>query len=139
MDDEFNQLIAQLSGALRDGSLDSVADTISDELGKNPHAFEAVRAILELMESNPDFDFGRPGALVHYVEKYYRNGYEDELLASLARRPTQHTVWMLNRLINGSEGESKRRYLRVLDGITLDRSLDASVLSLAEHFKSLHG
>jgi hypothetical protein len=67
------------------------------------------------MEKNPTLDFGSPGPLVHFVEKYYRNGYEPELLASVSRRPIVHTVWMLNRLINGTkEADLRNKYIDAL-------------------------
>ncbi|MBQ4220938.1 MAG: hypothetical protein II666_15450 [Butyrivibrio sp.] len=50
------------------------------------------------MENNPNIDYGMPGPIVHFMESYYKKGYEDELLKSVKRKPTQHTVWMLNRI-----------------------------------------
>ncbi len=76
---------------------------------------EAVEPILRFMEAHPDFDYGPPGALVHFMEQFYGNGYEEEVKASVGRRPTPHTVWMLNRLVNGAEtGEMRAVYLSVL-------------------------
>ena len=62
-----------------------------------------VAPILEFMEGHPDVELGSPGPLVHFVERFYRSGYEAELLASLRRRPVPHTIWMLHRLINGTK------------------------------------
>lgn len=64
---------------------------------------EALEPILRFMEEHPSADFGTPGALVHFIEKFYRHGYEERLLQSISRKPTQHTVWMLNRVINGTK------------------------------------
>lgn len=50
------------------------------------------------MENNPNIDYGMLGPIVHFMESYYKKGYEDELLKSVKRKPTQHTVWMLNRI-----------------------------------------
>jgi hypothetical protein len=68
----------------------------------------AVEPILRFMESNPGVDYGLPGALVHFVERFHTMGYESELVASLARQPTPHTVWMLRRLINGTKDTTAR-------------------------------
>jgi hypothetical protein len=65
-----------------------------------------VRAILEFLEEHQDADVGTPGPLVHFVERFYGNGYEGELLSSLERRRTSDTVWMLHRIINGTTDAS---------------------------------
>jgi hypothetical protein len=73
--------------------------------------FEAVEPILKFMEGHPAIEFGTPGALVHFVETLYRSykdDYEEKLLESVSRRPTLHTVWMLNRLINGTKMPSEK-------------------------------
>jgi hypothetical protein len=78
--------------------------------------FEAVEPILQFMEKHPSIEFGAPGALVHFVEKFYRKGYEEKLLESISRKPIQHTVWMLNRLINGTkDADEKLRLVRVME------------------------
>lgn len=71
--------------------------------------FEAVEPILQFMENHPDVDLGTPGALVHFSEKFYRHGYEEKLLESISRRPASHTIWMLNRLINGVKVPATRQ------------------------------
>ena len=60
------------------------------------------------MEEHPVVDFGSPGALTHFIERFYRHGYDEALLSCVKRRPTAHTVWLLNRLINGEHDESVR-------------------------------
>lgn len=45
-----------------------------DELEENNIGIEAVTPILELMERHPLVEFGSPGALVHFVEKFYQKG-----------------------------------------------------------------
>ena len=68
------------------------------------------------MERHPLTDFGSPGPIVHFVERFYKKGYEEELLLSLKRMPTLHTVWMLNRIINGTD--QAEVYLDILKGIS---------------------
>jgi hypothetical protein len=67
---------------------------------------DVVESILRFMEEHRSIDFGMPGPLVHFVESFYGHGYEERLLESLERVPTLHTVWMLNRLINGASDPS---------------------------------
>jgi hypothetical protein len=58
---------------------------------------ETVEPILRFIEAHPKIDFGSPGPLVHFVERFYRKGYEAKLVDSFERQPTAHTAWMLNR------------------------------------------
>jgi hypothetical protein len=67
--------------------IDPVFD-LTDELEQCETPFDAVRPILELIESSPNIDFGGPGPLGSFMEKFYHEGYEEELVASLKRKPT---------------------------------------------------
>ncbi len=73
---------------------------------------EAIEPILRFMETHPAIDYGTPGPLVHFVEKFPPDVRETELLRSLERRPTAHTAWMLHRVINGTAGTARRSALR---------------------------
>jgi hypothetical protein len=42
---------------------------------------EAIEPILRFMEERPGADFGMPGALVHFVERFHSQGYEERLAA----------------------------------------------------------
>lgn len=95
------------------GSSDFIGElaSITKDLRESQADLGSVEPILRFMEENPGLDFGSPGPLVHFVEKFYGAGYEAELLASLKRHPTPHTVWMLNRIINGTKSAVIRRAL----------------------------
>ncbi len=86
------------------------------------------------MENNPDIDYGMPGPIVHYVEKYYQNGYEQLLHESVIRKPTVHTLWMFNRVINGSDKPEKEKYLSSLKEISNIKSLPENVREETESF-----
>ncbi|MEN2776266.1 hypothetical protein ABCY62_14670 [Acetivibrio clariflavus] len=75
---------------------------------KLENSSEAVEPIIKLIESNPDVDFGSPGPLVHFLEKFDENQYYSKLVESIKRSPTVHTLFMLNRIINGVDGVKKR-------------------------------
>lgn len=76
--------------------------------------FEYLSPIFEIMEENPELDYGMPGPIVHFMEGYYKNGYEELLLNSIKKIPICHTVWMLNRVINDSRLENREKYIEVL-------------------------
>jgi hypothetical protein len=71
---------------------------------------EAVEPILRFMEGHPSIDYGAPGALVHFVERFRSKNYQEKLVESIRRKPTSHTIWMLNRLINGTTELDARRF-----------------------------
>ena len=106
-----NELKTRLLQALSSADFHSDSDDIVQDLAASGAGLESVRVVLEFMEEHPDVEFGSPGPLVHFVEKFYRAGYEDELLASLSRRPSMHTAWMLNRVINGVKNPDDRARL----------------------------
>lgn len=86
---------------------------------------DAVEPVLRFMEEYPDIDYGIPGMLVSFVETFYRRGYEPLLLASVRRKPTVHTVWMLHRLINGAATDQLREeYVRELEAAGVNPAAD---------------
>ena len=72
---------------------------------------ESVMPILRFMEKHPQLDYGLPGPLVHFIEEFYQKGYEEMLIESVGRKPTMLTVWMLNRVLNGTKEPTKRQAL----------------------------
>lgn len=52
-----------------------------------------------------------PGALVHFVEEFDENDYVEKLIKSISRKPTMLTIWMLNRVINGTQEPARRELL----------------------------
>ena len=90
--------------------------------------------ILHFMEENPKIVYGMPGPLVHFMEKKYKKGYEKLLLESIKRKPTEHTVWMLNRILNDVNLEERNVYMDVLKAIVKDSKYDEELRSLAKEF-----
>ena len=72
---------------------------------------EGIEPLLRFIEKHPTLDYGMPGPLVHFLEGFYETGYEERLVESVSRRPTVMTLWMLNRVLNGTNAPSKRRIL----------------------------
>lgn len=96
---------------------------------------ESVEPILAFMETRPDIDFGAPGPLVHFVETFHGMGYEERLAASLQRKPTAVTVWMLNRLINGTQlVEARRKWIAMMRNTGNHVLADSRVRLQVAHF-----
>ena len=94
--------------------------------------------LFRILEKNSDFDFGMPGQIVHTLEKYYKKGLEEELFKSLNRKPTFYTLWMLNRIINGtSDAKEKECYMEILKSI-LKMEIPDYLKKQAQHLIDLH-
>jgi hypothetical protein len=98
---------------------------------------ESVEATLRFMEEHPTIDFGMPGALTHFMERFYQRGYEEKLLESISRRPTSHTVWLLNRVINGAKSEDiRQRFVTAMERAKSNSAADKDTLGRIDHFLS---
>lgn len=115
-----------------------IAYEITEEIEGYDEAFDAVDPILQLIEQNPNIDFGVPGPLVHFVEQFFGKGYEEKLVQSIQRFPTFHTVWMLNRIINGIEGEEKIYYIDILHNVLKYPNVSSDLSSFTKELLSLH-
>ncbi|QDQ82186.1 hypothetical protein [Paraburkholderia megapolitana] len=132
-------LINQLAAISQSDDIIELTAALIDSLSSSSPGVEMLDPILRFMESHPDWDFGLPGPLVHFVEKFYRRGYEEELLKSVQRRPTAHTAWMLNRIINGEKDAiTKAKLIGVMQNASQNPSIDSATLERINHFLSLH-
>lgn len=94
---------------------------VIEKIEKESNAFEYLPLIFEIMEKYPELDYGMPGPIVHFMERYYKKGYEGVLLKSVQNMPTVHTIWMLNRVLNDSNLSNREVYMEVLRS-SLNRS-----------------
>lgn len=129
--DRVEEIIQELESFRFDEDALSRLEGLMEELRNLDRADRSLAPILRLIESNPDEDIGMPGPLVHFAEEYYRRGYERALLESIGRRPTSYSLWMLNRLINGSSGEERRGYFAVMQRVAQDPELSPEMRNLA--------
>ena len=128
---ELIELLLQI--ALADDFADRSADLV-ERLNRDIDGFDSVEPILRFMENHTSVDFGSPGPLVHFVEQFYKHGYEQKLLQSIARKPTSHTVWMLNRLINGTVQPDKQLLIDAMQQVKQHPLADQSTIQRAAEF-----
>lgn len=97
---------------------------------------DAVSAILAFYERHEDLDTGAPGPLAHFVETFYKAGYERLLAESVQRKPTLKTLELLNRLVNGTdEPQLRDSYVSLVEQAA--RSDSASFDTKEEAFRLL--
>lgn len=92
---------------------------LTHKWSSEPDSYKAVDPILSFLEERPDVDVGSPGPLVHFVEQFSGEKYEAKLLKSVHRKPTAHTLWMLNRVINSIKNPAERQpYVEAMSNAT---------------------
>jgi hypothetical protein len=106
---------------------------LTEKWEDDPESFEAVEPILRFMESHPEIEYGVPGALVHFIERF--PNCEGKVVESVERQPTPHTVWMLNRMINGKhDPEEREALIRALQRVLENPAADAMTRDRASDF-----
>jgi hypothetical protein len=107
---------------------------LADELVGHPEGVEAIPGLLLLLEQNEKLEWGAPGPVVHAVETFCGRGYERLLLESIRRKPTNHTLWMVNRVLNGVSKDLQSDFMEVLAKAAKRKDVSAEVRQAATGF-----
>ena len=129
---EMENIIKKLERYIEDDEVTYEFDDAIEELGKIDLGLSSVESLLGFMEKHPFTDFGMPGEIVHYMERFYRHGYEELLVKSIERRPTIHTLFMMNRLING--GSDREYYMALLKEVTERTDIEKEIRDVAQEY-----
>lgn len=119
--DELELIIKKIEDNIDSDDFEWIINECMADIESNYNQLDSVQPLLQLMERHPLTYFGSPGEIVHFVETFYKKGYEEKLIASLKRTPTVHTIWMLNRIINGAD--NPEYYLDLLKQISENKYL----------------
>lgn len=130
----IEDLIKKMEEQIDSDDFEEVQEECIYQIEKENLGISVVEPLLLFMERHPLSDFGMPGAIVHYVEQFYKKGYEDLLVDSVIRRPTLHTVWMINRIKNA--GENSDKYEKILNDILEKQDVDEAVKNSVRDFLS---
>ncbi len=129
-----NEIIISLQKGINPYEEYYIEDKVMEAMLEYPNPFELVAPILEIIESNPDIDFGTPGDLVHFVEKFYKKGYEELLLKSVRKNPTMYNIWMLHRCYIDEDNPLHSKFVLLIKEIKEDESISSKVKKLIEEF-----
>jgi hypothetical protein len=138
MENSIEKLVERLYANILSNNFNNIAYEVTEELIKLPNAFEAIKPIIMLIESNKNVDFGNPGPLVHFLENFDEKEYDKKLIESVQRNPTSHTLFMLNRIINSVGDNQKKAYLCLYDTVINSPDTSEYVRKVAQEFKSFH-
>ena len=124
----LNKIIEKMENEIDTDGFVEVMDDCVQEIEESDIGLAAVEPLLQFIERHPLSDFGMPGSIVHFVETFYKKGYEQLLIDSVKRRPAMHTVWMLNRVKNGEENQ--QRYIEILNDIVQNKDIEEEIRTL---------
>jgi hypothetical protein len=134
---DIEQRLAHVMGS--DDLLHEMEDFVQ-ELEKTGASVDMVEPILRFMEAHSEEDLGVPGPLAHIVERFHRQGFEEELLKSLQRKPTMPTLSMLNALVNVTKDENERnRYINAFREALSHPKADQVEREAAAHYLEFQG
>ena len=133
---KLSEIIKKIEDNINCDDFEIIMTECMEDIESNHNRLASVKPLLQLMERNPLIRFGSPGAIVHFLETFYKKGYEEELVDSIKRKPTIHTIWMLNRIINGTD--NKEYYLSLLENIYENKLYDNEIRDEALYFLSIH-
>ena len=124
-------LLKQLEELIGSDDFEFGSEEIIRKLIEEGAGFEIIEELLSIMERHPLDDFGMPGAMVHFIEHFYPD-FVPLLINSVKRAPAMHTVWMLNRCINGSS--NKEELLAVLKSTADNETINKNIRDSAKSF-----
>ena len=117
-----------------DGEADVLAmDEAVLAIDRLPEPRQAVPLLFDWFEAHAGQDVGSPGAFVHFIEE--KLDFFPLLLASLARKPTGITVWMVNRIANAATSAPEvQPWIDVLQAALVHPLADEECRDDAQHF-----
>lgn len=127
----MNEWIQELEAHIHCDDFEEVQEQVICKIEAG-HGVDAIEPLLLFMERHPFSCFGMSGAIVQYVEQFYKKGHEDLSVFSLQRRPTLHTVWMLNRIKNA--GENREYYERIFQDILEKQEVEEEIKTSIREF-----
>ena len=111
---------------------------IDDETGQAmmqlPDPFGLVEPILDIIGTNPNVDFGMPGELVRFVESFYKKGYEELLIASVKKNPTEHNIWMVHRCYNDINNPMREQFKALVEELKADSCVSEDIKTAIDDF-----
>ncbi|TYQ18142.1 UNVERIFIED_CONTAM: hypothetical protein Cloal_0555 [Acetivibrio alkalicellulosi] len=87
---------------------------IIDEISEVDNPSDAIEPILMLVEKYPLLDYGGPGPFGSFLETYFNKGYEEKLIESIKRKPTEYTIFLLVRIANDTRNPKRQEYMELL-------------------------
>ena len=127
-----DEILVALQDAITEDQEFELADEIVDAMEAYHQPFDLVALILDFISKHPEVDFGSPGYLIHFVERFYQQGYEDLLMEVVGKNPTLHNIWMLHRCCNDNDPNLVPQIQALVGEFKKDKTLDSQVRTMIE-------
>lgn len=128
------EIITRLQNAAKEDEEYYMDDDLIDAINEYPKPFELVEPILEIIGTHPRVDFGMPGDLVHFLEQFYRHGYEELLVSSVRKNPTAHNIWMVHRCFNDVNNPKREMFAKLMKELKDDSSISMDIKKEIDEF-----
>lgn len=129
-----DQIIDKLKNAAKPDDVYDMDKDLIDAIHQYPEPFELVAPILQIIAENPQVDFGTPGELVHFVEQFYKKGYEELLISSVRKNPTPHNIWMVHRCYNDIGNPEHKKFAELMRDLKNDSSVSLDIKNRIDQF-----
>lgn len=126
-----------LSDELKNAILDEdfyLTNDILERIKAEENGESYIHDLMEFMSENPALDYGMPGPIIHFIESYGIDKYIDTLLELENSKPNVYFNWMLNRIINVTEGELKEKYIKILQNVANRTDIEQYICDVAKEF-----
>lgn len=128
------EIITRLQNAAKEDEEYHMDDDLIDAINEYPEPFELVEPILEIIGTHPRGDFGMPGDLVHFLEQFYKHGYEELLVSSVRKNPTAHNIWMVHRCFNDVNNPKREMFAKLMKELKDDSSVSMDIKKEIDEF-----
>lgn len=128
------QIIEALRVAAKPYEKYYIKDDVRQAMMLLPDPRELIEPILDIIGSNATVDFGAPGDLVHYVERFYKKGYEEMLIASVRNNPTAHNIWMVHRCYNDRSNPIHEKFEALIMELKENSSVSEEIKKAIDEF-----
>ena len=128
------EIITRLQNAAKEDEEYYMDDDLIDAINEYPEPFELVEPILEIIGTHPRVDFGMPGDLVHFLEQFYKHGYEELLVSSARKNPTAHNIWMVHRCFNDVNNPKREMFVELMKELKDDSSVSMDIKKEIDEF-----
>ena len=122
------EIITRLQNAAKEDEEYYMDDDLIDAINEYPEP------ILEIIGTHPRVDFGMPGDLVHFLEQFYKHGYEELLVSSVRKNPTAHNIWMVHRCFNDVNNPKREMFVELMKELKDDSSISMDIKKEIDEF-----
>ncbi len=129
-----NEILKKLENYIDKDEFLSIAYEAENAMLSSEKPVEYVKLILDFIEKHPSSFLGEPGPLVHFVEKFSEQGYEELLIESVKRRPVFYNIWMMNRAINDPNDKRHSQYMDIFKSILEKNSVPDETKDIIRNF-----